>query len=154
MQRNYVLSQKSRFGLSRELWLVQIGIFLNALGWGAVLPFEVFYLHDGRGFSLGTAGLIVGTLTGAAVAAAPLVRPLIDHFGARAAAAGGGLALGLGYAGLAFAHSEQLTFAAAVIGGAGNGALRPAQSTLLAALATPEVRHRVTAVSRGCTNAG
>jgi MFS family permease len=142
------------FVLSRELWLVQIGIFLNALGWGAVLPFEVFYLHDGRGFSLGTAGLIVGTLTGAAVAAAPLVGPLIDHFGARAAAAGGGLALGLGYAGLAFAHSEQLAFAAAVIGGAGNGALLPAQSTLLAALATPEVRHRVTAVSRVCTNAG
>ena len=60
------------FGLSRELWLVQVGIFLNALGWGAVLPFEVFYLHNGRGFSLGSAGLIVGTLTGVAVAAAPL----------------------------------------------------------------------------------
>jgi hypothetical protein len=32
---------------------VQAGIFLNALGWGAVLPFEIIYLHDGRGFSLG-----------------------------------------------------------------------------------------------------
>src|ERR671928_248208 len=98
------------FGLSRELWLVQSGIFLNALGWGAVLPFEVFYLHDGRGFSLGTAGLIVGTLTGIAVAAAPVVGPLIDRFGARAAAAGGGLALAVGYGGLAFAHGERLGF--------------------------------------------
>jgi MFS family permease len=142
------------FGLSRELWLVQIGIFLNALGWGAVLPFEVIYLHDGRGFSLGAAGLIVGTLTGVAVAAAPLVGPLIDRVGPRAAAVGGGLALGVGYAGLGLAHGEQLAFAAAVLAGVGNGALQPAQSTLLAALAAPELRHRVTAVSRVCTNVG
>src|SRR5690349_23112531 len=68
-------------GLSREVWLVQVGIFLNALGWGAVLPFEVIYLHDGRGLSLGTAGLVVGTLTGTAVVTAPLVGPLIDRLG-------------------------------------------------------------------------
>ena len=58
--------------VERELWLVQVGIFLNYLGWGAVLPFEVIYLHDGRGFSLGVAGLVVGTLTGLAVVAAPV----------------------------------------------------------------------------------
>jgi hypothetical protein len=38
-----------KLGLSRELWLVQGGIFLNMLGYGAVLPFEIIYLHDGRG---------------------------------------------------------------------------------------------------------
>lgn len=141
-------------GLSREIWLVQIGIFLNALGWGAVLPFEVIYLHDGRGFSLGTAGLIVGTLAGVAVLSAPCVGPLIDRFGSRVVAACGGVALAAGYAGLAFAHSEPAAFAAAVLGGAGNGALVPAQSTLLAALSAPEIRHRATAVSRVCTNAG
>ena len=27
------------FGLSRELWLVEVGVFLNMLGYGAVLPF-------------------------------------------------------------------------------------------------------------------
>jgi MFS family permease len=141
-------------GLSREVWLVQIGIFLNALGWGAVLPFEVIYLHDGRGFSLGAAGLVVGTLTGVAVLAAPCAGPLIDRVGARAVAAGSGVALAAGYAGLALAHSEQVAFAAAAIGGAGNGALLPAQSTLLAGLAARAVRHRATAVSRVCTNAG
>jgi len=142
------------FGLSRDLWLVQIGVFLNALGWGAVLPFEVIYLHDGRGFSLGAAGLVVGTLTGVAVAAAPLAGPLIDRLGARAVAAGAGVALAVGYAGLALASTEARAFAAAAIGGAGNGALLPAQSTLIAALATPDVRHRANAVSRVCTNAG
>jgi MFS family permease len=142
------------FGLSRELWLVQIGVLLNALGWGAVLPFEVIYLHDGRGLALGTAGLVVGTLTGVGVLAAPVAGPLIDRFGARAVAAGAGVALAAGYAGLAGAHHEAAAFAAAAVGGAGNGALSPAQSTLIAALATPDVRHRATAVSRVSTNAG
>src|SRR5580765_1726085 len=142
------------FGLSRELWIVQTGIFVNALGWGAVLPFEIIYLHDARGFSLGAAGLIVGTVTGVAVVAAPVAGPLIDRFGARAAAAGAAVALAIGYTGLAFAHGEGLAFAAAVVAGAGNRALLPAQSTLLMTLAPRDLRHRATAVSRVCTNAG
>jgi MFS family permease len=148
------IAERLGFGLSRELWLVQVGIFLNALGWGAVLPFEVIYLHDGRGFSLATTGLVVGTLTGVAVVSAPCAGPLIDRFGARAVAAGAGVALSAGYAGLAFAHSEPAAFVAAAVGGAGNGALQPAQSTLLAALTAPAMRHRTGAVSRVCTNAG
>jgi MFS family permease len=142
------------FGLSRELWIVQTGIFVNALGWGAVLPFEIIYLHDARGFSLGAAGLIVGTVTGVAVVAAPLAGPLIDRFGARTAAAGAALALAIGYSGLAFAHGEAIAFVAAVLAGAGNGALLPAQSTLLTTLSRRDLRHRATAVSRVCTNAG
>jgi MFS family permease len=141
-------------GLSREIWLVQIGIFLNALGWGAVIPFEVIYLHDGRGFTLGAAGLVVGTLTGVAVVSSPCAGPLIDRFGPRVVVVGAGTALAAGYAGLAFAHTEPVAFAAAAIGGSGNGALLPAQSSLLAGLAPRELRHRATAVSRVCTNAG
>ena len=154
MYYNNSLARRLGFGLSRELWLVQLGIFLNMLGYGAVLPFEVIYLHDGRGFSLSVAGLVVGTLTGVAVLAAPVVGPLIDRFGARATAAGGGVALAAGYAGLALAHSPAQAFAAATLAGAGNGALNPSQSTLLAALAAPGLRHRATAVSRVAANAG
>src|SRR5690349_22996808 len=94
------------FGLSRQLWLVVLGIFLNYLGYGAVLPFEVIYLHDGRGFSLGMAGLVVGLVTGAAVVVSPLAGPLIDRFGARLIATAAGVALPAGYAVLAFAHSS------------------------------------------------
>src|SRR5512132_3841214 len=111
------------FGLSRELWVVEAGIFLNMLGYGAVLPFEVIYLHEGRGFSLGVAGLVVGTVTGLAVVAAPIAGPVIDRFGARATAAGAGLALAAGYAGLAFAHTPAKAFVAAAAYGAGNAAL-------------------------------
>jgi MFS family permease len=142
------------FGLSRELWFVELGIFLNYFGYGAVLPFEVIYLHDGRGFSLGVAGLVVGTINGIAVVTAPLVGPLIDRFGARATTAGAGVGLAAGYVGLAFAHTPAHAFAAAAFAGVGNGALNPSQSTLLATLAASDLRHRATAVSRVAANAG
>jgi MFS family permease len=147
-------ARRLSFGLSRELWLIQLGIFLNMLGYGAVLPFEVIYLHDGRRFSLSVAGLVVGTLTGVAIIAAPLAGPLIDRIGARATTVGAGVALAAGYAGLAFAHSPAQAFAAAAFAGVGNGALNPSQSTLMAALASSAIRHRATAVSRVAANAG
>jgi MFS family permease len=140
--------------LPSDLWIVQAGIFLNYLGWGAVLPFEVIYLHEERGFSLGVAGLVVGTVTGLAVVAAPVAGPLIDRIGARTTAAAAGLALATGYAGLAFAHTPPQALAAAIAAGTGNGALLPSQSALITALVPREVRHRATAVSRVSTNLG
>jgi MFS family permease len=148
------MAHRLDFGLSRELWLIVLGIFLNSLGYGAVLPFEIIYLHDGRGFSLGIAGLVVAMLSGVAVVTAPLTGPLIDRFGARTIAAIAGIALAAGYAGLAIAATPVFAVAAAVLAGAGNGALNPSQSTLLAGLAQSDVRHRVTAVSRVAANAG
>src|SRR5262249_35706356 len=115
---------------------------------------EVIYMHDGRGFSLGVAGLVVGLNTGVAVLISPLAGSLIDHFGARATATVAGIALAAGYAGLAFAHSPGLAFVAAALAGVGNGVLSPSQSTLLAAVTSPDLRHRVIALSRVATNAG
>jgi MFS family permease len=141
-------------GLSRELWVVQAGVFLNYLGWGAVMPFEVIYLHEARGFDLGVAGLVVGVVTGLAVVAAPFAGAFIDRLGARAAAAGAGVALAAGYGGLAVAHTPAQALLAAAAAGAGNGALLPSQSALLASLAPAERRHRATAVSRVASNLG
>ena len=148
------LARRLSLGLSGELWLVEAGIFLNMLGYGAVLPFEVIYLHDGRGFSLGIAGLVVGTATGMAVVTAPLAGPAIDRFGARPAMVLAGVALAGGYAGLAGAHTAGMAFAAAALAGGGNGVLNPAQSTLIATLTRRDLRHRATAVSRVAGNAG
>ena len=142
------------FGLPRQLWFVVFGIFLNYVGYGAVLPFEIIYLHGGRGFSLGVAGLVVGLITGVAVLAAPLVGPLIDRFGARAVAAAAGVALAAGYAGLALSDTPAHALVAAAIAGAGNGALNPSQSTLVTTLVPRELRHRATAVSRVAGNVG
>src|SRR5262245_33651087 len=142
MEQKTGVAGRLSFGLSRELWLVQLGIFWNMFGYGAVLPFEIIYLHDARGFTLSVAGPVVGTITGVAVVTAPLAGPLIDRFGARATTIGAGVALAAGYAGLAFAHLPVHAFVAAAVAGAGNGVLNPSQSTLLAALAPSQVRHR------------
>jgi MFS family permease len=142
------------FGLSRQVWIVEVGVFLNMLGYGAVLPFEIIYLHDGRGFGLGVAGLVVGLLTGMAVVTSPVAGAAIDRVGARATAVAGGLALAAGYGSLAFAESPPTAFAAAAIAGIGNGALSPSQSALMTALAPRELRHRASAVSRVAVNVG
>jgi MFS family permease len=110
------------FGLSRQVWIVEIGIFLNMLGYGAVLPFEVIYLHDERGFDLGVAGLVVGLVTGVAVVTSPIAGAVVDRIGARTTAGAAGLLLAAGYGGLAFAESLPAVFAAAALAGAGNGA--------------------------------
>lgn len=142
------------FGLSRQVWMVEVGIFLNMLGYGAVLPFEIIYLHDGRGFGLGFAGLVVGLVTGVAVVVSPIAGAVIDRIGARATAAAAGLALAAGYTGLAFAESPPTALAAAALAGAGNGAISPSQSALMIALAPRELRHRASAVSRVAVNVG
>jgi MFS family permease len=136
------------------LWLVALGIFVNYVGYGAILPFEVIYLHDGRGFSLGVAGLVVSLITGVAVVTAAPAGPIIDRFGARTVAAAASVALAVGYAGLAFAMSPALAAVAAIVAGAGNGALNPSQSTLVATLSPPQRRHRAAALTRVAGNVG
>src|SRR5919201_422169 len=134
------MSRLFGLGLSREVWLVQVGVFVNYFGWGCVMPFEVIYLHDGRGFSLGVAGLVVGVVTGLAVVGAPVSGPLIDRIGSRATAAVSLLALGAGFAGLAFADTPLKAFVAAVAARPGHGGLQPSQSALVASLVRPELR--------------
>jgi MFS family permease len=146
--------RRAGFGLPRQLWVVQVGVFLNYLGWGGVMPFEVIYLHEARGFSLGVAGAVVGTVTGLAVVAAPLAGIVIDRVGSRVTAAISLVALAVGFAGLAFAQTPLMAFVAAAAAGIGNGALLPSQSALVASISPPELRHRATAVSRVASNLG
>jgi MFS family permease len=138
----------------RALAVIQLGIFLNMLGYGAVLPFEVIYLHEDRGLALEVAGLVVGTITGLAVLAAPVAGTAIDRFGARGTAAAASVALGVGYGALAYVHTPAQAFAAAAVAGAGNGGLIPSQSALIASLAPPGTLHRAVAISRVAANVG
>src|SRR4051794_41746128 len=48
--------------LPRIVWIIQLGNVVNFFGYGLVLPFELIYLHDHRGFSLPMSGLIVSTV--------------------------------------------------------------------------------------------
>ena len=147
-------ARRLSFGLSRQLWVVEVGIFLNMLGYGAVFPFEIIYLHEARGFSLGVAGLVVGVVSGVAIFVAPIAGAVVDRVGARTTAVAAGLALAGGYGSLAFATTPTMAFASAALAGVGNGGLNPSQSALMAALAPRELRQRASGVSRVAVNVG
>jgi hypothetical protein len=46
--------------------LLQAGNAVNFFGYGLIIPFEIIYLHQIRGFSMATAGLVLATILGTA----------------------------------------------------------------------------------------
>jgi MFS family permease len=140
--------------LPRSVQVLQLGGLLNAVGNGLVLPFTFIYLHNERGFSLGLAGLILGTNAAVSLLAGPLSGPLVDRFGGRRMLS---LALGflmVGMGSYAFVESPWHGFAASAITGIGNGIFWPAQSTLIASLTPLAKRTAAFAMQRVVMNLG
>jgi len=69
--------------LPREGKLLLSVIVFEFIGTGLVLPFWVVYLHEVRGFSLPTAGLLLGVQPLAGLLAAGPGGMVIDRFGPR-----------------------------------------------------------------------
>src|SRR5205807_7582692 len=126
----------------------------NFVGYGFVLPFEVIYLHDVRGFTLGTSGLIVAVFLGTAAAGGPIAGPVIDRLGARTTLMLSLAILTLAWTGLAFITRPWQGFLCALVGGLGNVCYRPSQSTLLVALLPRDRRHVGLGLSRVAMNIG
>src|SRR5262249_56986246 len=91
-----------RTGLSRPVLILQAGNALNYFGYGLVLPFEIIYLHHGRGFSTSTAGLVLATTMGTSAIVTPPAGALLHRYSAQPLVVAANLAGALGYAGLAF----------------------------------------------------
>src|SRR5436190_22094992 len=81
MPGSYLRSLNPR--LPTQVWLLQVGGLTNSFGNGLALPFLVIYLHNVRGFSLGTAGLVVAVSSAAQLCAGIVAGPHIDRLGAR-----------------------------------------------------------------------
>jgi MFS family permease len=141
-------------GLSRSVWTLQLGSFANAFGNGVVWPFLLIYLHNVRGFGLGTAGLALAVASATAVVAGPPIGTLLDHVGARTVLA---LALVLsivGALGYVIVRHPWQAFAAGAISGLGNAAFWPANSSMIAALTERADRHAAYAMQRVTNNLG
>jgi MFS family permease len=134
--------------------LLQAGNALNWSGYGLILPFEIIYLHQFRGFSTATSGLVLAAILGAGTVATPPSGALLDRFRPKSILIAANLASGLGYAGFAFVGRPWQAFACAVIGGAGIGVNRTATNTLLFTLVTPEQRVASFALGRAAQNLG
>jgi predicted MFS family arabinose efflux permease len=133
---------------------MEAGGLVNAFGNGITYPFVVIYLHNVRGFSLGTAGLVLAVNGAMSLLVSPLAGWLSDRIGGRVTLAG---ALGLMAAGIAafpFVREEWHAYVAMAVVGAGNGSFWPSQSTLLAGLAPEARRHAAYALQRVSRNLG
>src|SRR5204863_4331186 len=143
-----------RTGLPRPVLILQAGNALNYFGYGLILPFEIIYLHQIRGFSTSIAGLVLAATQGTAAIAAPPRGALLDRYSARAIVVAGSLASALGYARFAFVERPWEAFACAIVGGAGFGAAETANRTLMVRLVRPEQRAAAFALNRVAGNFG
>jgi MFS family permease len=143
-----------RTGLSRPVLILQAGNALNYFGYGLVLPFEIIYLHQIRGFSASTAGLVLAATMGTSAIVTPPTGALLDRYSAKALVVGGSVASAVGYAGFAFVDRPWQGFACSIVGGAGLGAAGTANRTLVVKLIRPEQRAAAFALNRVAGNFG
>jgi MFS family permease len=143
-----------RTGLSRPVLILQAGDALNYFGYGLVLPFEIIYLHQIRGFSTATAGLVLAATMATSAIVTPPTGALLDRYSAKAIVVAGSVASALGYAGFAFVEHPWQAFACSIVGGAGLGAGGTANRTLVVRLVTPEQRAAAFALNRVAGNFG
>jgi len=140
--------------LPRQVWLVQIGGVVNALGNGIVFPFIVIYLHNVRGISFAEAGLALAFGGVAALAAGLLAGSTVDRIGGRNT-----LLLGLALQASAFVMFPLIrepwqAFALIGLEGVGTACFWPGQSTLLSRLTPAADRHSAFALQRVSMNLG
>ncbi len=143
-----------RTGLPRPVIVLQAGTALNYFGTGLILPFEIIYLHQGRGFSTATAGLVLAAVMVTAAVVTPLSGALLDRFRAKPLLITGNLASALGYAGFAFVDRSWQAFVCAAVGGAGFGVANTANQVLSLTLVSAEQRASSIALRRVAGNFG
>jgi predicted MFS family arabinose efflux permease len=140
--------------LPRPVWILSFGGLANAVGNGLAFPFLVIYLHNVRGFSLGTAGLVLATTGAVSLLAGPAVGIAVDRIGGRATLAGALVLLAIGFGSYPLIHEPWHAFLASAIAGLGNAGFWPSQSALLAGLTPPARRHAAFALQRVTRNLG
>jgi MFS family permease len=143
-----------RTGLSRPVLILQAGNALNFFGYGLILPFEIIYLHQIRGFSTSTAGLVLAATMGTAAIATPPTGALLDRYSAKGIVVAGSLASALGYAGFAYVDHPWQAFACSIVSGAGIGAAGTANRQLTIRLVKREQRAAAFALNRVAGNFG
>ena len=83
--------------LPRSVWTMEAGGLANAFGNGITFPFLVIYLHNVRGLSLATAGLVLAAHSAVGLVASPVAGLLIDRFGGRVTLAASLVLMAIGY---------------------------------------------------------
>jgi len=141
-------------GLPRPVWILNLGMAVNSVGNGLIVPFLLIYLHNVRGFSLGVAGLVPTVHFAVALVCGIAAGSLYDRLGGRATAACALVLLAVGFGLFPLVRDAWHAVALAALAGAGRGAFWPSYSGLLAAVTPPELRPSAYAVQRVGANLG
>ena len=140
--------------LPREGKLLLSVVVFEFIGTGLVLPFWVVYLHEVRGFSLATAGLLLGIQPLTGLLAVGPGGAVIDRIGARRVLVAALLSVIAGEVVMAFAA----TFAVAALGmalsGLAFGVSWPASQTMIANVVPSAIRQRYFGVNFSLLNLG
>jgi MFS family permease len=140
--------------LPRTAKIVLLGDAVSALGQGMSLPFLVIYLHDVRGITLSTAGLVLSTVALASFVGNPIGGWISDHLGSRTALLISLVVSAVGVATFALAAAAPLAFLASALLGLGNAIAWPAFDALLADLVEPGRRSGAFSLRHATMNAG
>ena len=118
--------------LPREGKLLLSVVAFEFIGTGLVLPFWVVYLHEVRGFSLSTTGLLLGLQPLAGLLVVGPGGSLIDRHGARRVIVGSLLLVMAGELVMTVAATEGLAALGLVLLGISFGVSWPAAQTMVA----------------------
>src|SRR4051812_29740312 len=140
--------------LPREARLLLVGVGIDALGAGLTLPFLVVYLHDVRGLSLATVGLVAAVPAAAALALLGPIGAVVDRVGPRRVQIGALASQSAGMLLLTQARAAPVAFVAQALVGVGQAAFWPTNQSLIAGILPPERRQSYFGLSFTLLNAG
>jgi len=140
--------------LPREGRLMLSVVAFEFVGTGLVLPFWVVYLHELRGYSYDTVGLLLAVMSAAGVVAAAPGGMLIDRVGPRITMIGVLVSAVAGQTMVAYADNLFWTTLAIALIGAGFGMGWPTSQALVASVVPSEIRARYFGMNFSLLNLG
>jgi MFS family permease len=140
--------------LPREARILLVGVSVNAVGLGLVLPLLVVYLYDVRGVPLDTVGVLAATPPVVALLLLGPIGIVIDRLGPRRVQAGALVCSSIGSASLSLSTTVPAAFVSMVFLGVGQAAFWPASQALVAEVVPSAVRPKYFGVSFALLNAG
>lgn len=140
--------------LPREGRLLLSVVVFEFIGTGLVLPFWVVYLHEVRGFSLSTAGLLLGVQPLFGLLAAGPGGAIIDRFGARVVLIFSLCSVIAGQVVMSVAATVPLAALALALSGLAFGVSFPASQSMIAVVVPSAIRQRYFGVNFTLLNLG
>jgi MFS family permease len=140
--------------MTREVYVLEVGVLLNSFGNGVVLPFLIIYLHNVRGIALGTAGLVAATQSVAGLFSGFVAGSLSDRLGPKRVLMAALAVTTAAFAVMPLIRLPWQAFALYTVWGIGSGAFWPSQSAMLAGLASRAKRAHAYAIQRLVMNLG